>query len=102
MKTTIEINGFEIVISEQEGAVVVSAIKEDETIEEFTLEVEDAQGQSQSQDIQDFAQEENDFAQAAQDVQDQAQELQDQAQAIQGDQDEIKLESFEAFMNKRK
>ena len=97
MKTTIEINGFEIVISEQEGAVVVSAIKEDETIEEFTLEIEDAQGQSQAQELQDFAQEGDDFGQAAQEVQD----LQAQAQTIQDDIEEIKLESFEAFMKKR-
>jgi hypothetical protein len=102
MKTTIEINGFEIVISETEGAIVVSAIKEDETIEEFTIEIEgDAQAQAQAQELQDFAQEEPDFAQ---DMQGQAQ-MQGQGQAqmqMQADEDEIKLESFDSFFNKRK
>ena len=99
MKTTIEINGFKIVISDEtEGTVVVSAIKEDETIEEFTLETEDAQAQGQN--IQDFAQEAQDFPQASQEVQDQAQGLQSQAQDIQTE-DEIKLESFESFLEKR-
>jgi hypothetical protein len=104
MKTTIEINGFEIVISETEGAIVVSAIKEDETIEEFTIEIEgdaQAQAQAQAQELQDFAQEEPDFAQ---DMQGQAQ-MQGQGQAqmqMQADEDEIKLESFDSFFNKRK
>lgn len=99
MKTTIEINGFEIVISEQEGAVVVSAIKGDETVEEFTLEIEDAQDGSDAQgseDLENFAQEEGDFSQA----QAQAQ-LQGQSQP-QGDEDEVKLESFNSFIGKRK
>jgi hypothetical protein len=100
MKTTIEINGFEIVISETEGAIVVSAIKEDETIEEFTIEIE-GDAQAQAQELQDFAQEEPDFAQ---DMQGQAQ-MQGQGQAqmqMQADEDEIKLESFDSFFNKRK
>jgi len=99
MKTTIEINGFEIVISEQEGAVVVSAIKGDETVEEFTLEIEDVQDAPDaegSEDLVDFAQEEGDFSQA---------QAQAQIQGIpqtQGEDDEVKLESFNSFIEKRK
>jgi hypothetical protein len=38
MKTTIEVNGYEIVIEETDGFVSVSALKDDEVIEEFQLE----------------------------------------------------------------
>ena len=38
MKTTIEVNGYEIVIEETDGMVSVSALKDGETVEEFSLE----------------------------------------------------------------
>jgi hypothetical protein len=38
MKTTIEINGFEIVIEEIDGLITVSAVKDEEVIEEFEIQ----------------------------------------------------------------
>lgn len=40
MKTTIEVHGYEIVIEETETGVSVSAMKDDEAIESFELDVE--------------------------------------------------------------
>ena len=34
MKTTIEVNGYEIKIEEMEGKIMVSAMKDDEVVEE--------------------------------------------------------------------
>jgi hypothetical protein len=58
MKTTIEVNGYEIVIEETEGTVSVSAMKDGETVEEFTLE-----GEEGGEEVQSFGEyeEEEDF-----------------------------------------
>ena len=44
MKTTIEVNGYEIKIEEMEGKIMVSAMKDDEVVEEFELESEGMEG----------------------------------------------------------
>jgi len=44
MKTTIEVNGFEIKIEEMDGKIMVSAMKDDEVVEEFELESEGMEG----------------------------------------------------------
>lgn len=96
MKTTIEINGFEIVIAEQEGSIIVSAVKDDETVEEFTLEIEsDEEGQATDNDgILPFeAQEEPELGGETTDM-----------PAVQEEEegDGIKLESFTSFIEKKK
>ena len=40
MKTTIEVHGYEIKIDEMNDRILVSAVKDGETIEEFELDVE--------------------------------------------------------------
>ena len=52
MKTTIEINGYEIVVEETEGVINVSALKDGETVEEFELETSD-EGQEFDRDEED-------------------------------------------------
>ena len=44
MKTTIEVSGYEIKIEEMEGKIMVSAMKDDEVVEEFELESEGMEG----------------------------------------------------------
>ena len=39
MKTTIEVKGYQIVIDETDELVTVTATKDDETVEEFSLEL---------------------------------------------------------------
>jgi len=40
MKTTIEVHGYEIKIDEMNDRIMVSAVKDGETVEEFELDVE--------------------------------------------------------------
>lgn len=58
MKTTIEVHGYEIVIEETEMGVSVSAMKDDETVESFELDLEG--GQDFEDDMEDDF-EEDDF-----------------------------------------
>lgn len=45
MKTTIEVSGYEIKIEEMEGKIMVSAMKDEEVVEEFELESEGMEGE---------------------------------------------------------
>ena len=102
MKTTIEIKGYQIVIDETEELVTVTAIKDDETVEEFSLELtegEEAQGEEGIRSFDDFGGEEEDFGGESQDeIQD---EIQDELEEEE-EESENKLESFQSFINKKK
>lgn len=50
MKTTIEVSGYEIKIEEMEGKIMVSAMKDDEVVEEFELESEGMEGEEGFED----------------------------------------------------
>ena len=107
MKTTIEIKGYQIVIDETEELVTVTAMKDDETVEEFSLELtEGEESQGENDDIRsfdDFGGEEEDFGgEEAQDdeLQD---EIQDELEEEEEEEEsENKLESFQSFINKKK
>jgi hypothetical protein len=105
MKTTIEIKGYQIVIDETEELVTVTAMKDDETVEEFSLELtegEEAQGENDDiRSFDDFGGEEEDFG--GEEAQDD--ELQDEIQdelEEEEEESENKLESFQSFINKKK
>ena len=96
MKTKVEIAGYEIEIEEKDGLIMVKAEREDEIVEEFTIETEEfeggeegaAEGEEEVQGFGDFeggAEEEGDF--------EGGEELDDE---------EPKLESFQSFVNKNK
>ena len=104
MKTTIEIKGYQIVIDETEELVTVTAMKDDETVEEFSLELtegEEAQGENDDiRSFDDFGGEEEDFG--GEEAQDD--ELQDEIQdelEEEEEESENKLESFQSFINKK-
>jgi len=102
MKTTIEIKGYQIVIDETEELVTVTAMKDDETVEEFSLELtegEEAQGEEGIRSFDDFGGEEEDFGgeEAQDEIQD---ELQDEEE--EDDNEGRALESFQSFINKKK
>ena len=105
MKTTIEIKGYQIVIDETEEMVTVTAIKDEETVEEFSLELtegEEAQGEEGIRSFDDFGGEEEDFG--GEESQDED-ELQDESQDEEEDEDDNEgraLESFQSFINKKK
>ena len=108
MKTTIEIKGYQIVIDETEELVTVTAMKDDETVEEFSLELtegEEAQGEDDIRSFDDFGGEEEDFGgEEAQDEDEIQDELQDEIQdeLEEEEESENKLESFQSFINKKK
>jgi len=100
MKTKVEINGYEIEIEEKDGLISVTATFEDEVVEEFQIETEEGQGGEEGQeDVQGFDEfgqdEEEDFGQD-----------EDEDEDEEGDDEEVqeegKLESFQAFINKKK
>jgi hypothetical protein len=105
MKTTIEIKGYQIVINETEELVTVTAMKDDETVEEFSLELtegEEAQGEEGIRSFDDFGGEEEDFG--GEESQDEIQdEIQDELEEDDDDDNEGRaLESFQSFINKKK
>ena len=102
MKTTIEIKGYQIVIDETEEMVTVTAMKDDETVEEFSLELtegEEAQGEEGIRSFDDFGGEEEDFGgEEAQDDDNESQDDDDDDDDNEG----RALESFQSFINKKK
>lgn len=103
MKTTIEIKGYQIVINETEELVTVTAMKDDETVEEFSLELtegEETQGEEGIRSFDDFGGEEEDFG--GEESQDEIQdEIQDELEED-DDNEGRALESFQSFINKKK
>ena len=101
MKTTVEINGYLIVIEESEGNISVSATKDEEVVEEFTIEVEEGQGfeGQDDDDVQgfgEFGQEEEE------DFEDEGREEEDDDFEEEEEEDLSALESFQSFINKKK
>jgi len=118
MKTTIEVNGFEIVISEENGVISVSAMKDGEMMEEFEIQTEETEGgeDMSDDDMSDFeefgSEEEEDFEgqdedESQDDDEDESQdddEDEEESQDGEESQDEEelgKLESFQSFFNKK-
>ena len=102
MKTTIEIKGYQIVIDETEELVTVTAMKDDETVEEFSLELtegEEAQGEEGIRSFDNFGGEEEDFG--GEEAQDDDNESQDEDEE-EDDNEGRALESFQSFINKKK
>jgi hypothetical protein len=102
MKTTIEIKGYQIVIDETEEMVTVTAMKDDETVEEFSLELtegEEAQGEEGIRSFDDFGGEEEDFGgeESQEEIQDELEEEEEE-----DDNEGRALESFQSFINKKK
>ena len=93
MKTTVEINDYIITIEEIDGNISVSATKDEEVVEEFTIEVEEGQeeeeGQEDVQGFDDFErdEEEDNFG----DDSDEEEEGKEMGQ----------LESFQSFISKK-
>lgn len=97
MKTKVEIEGYEIEIEFENGVISVKAEKDDEVVEEFTIQTEESEGQGEEelegeemQGFDDFEEEED---------------FEDEEMQGQGEEElEEKgtLESFQSFINKRK
>ena len=96
MKTKVEINGYEIEIEERDGLISVTATFEDEVVEEFQIETEEGQegqeGEEGQEDVQGF----DDFGQ------DEEEDFDDEDDEEGQNEMEGKLESFQAFISKKK
>lgn len=104
MKTTIEINGFEIVIEETDGLITVSAIKDEETIEEFEVQSGEQSDDDEVQGFDDFDGEESDDDSESFDGEEE-EDFDDESDAdddMEEEEEEGKLESFQSFLKKRK
>jgi hypothetical protein len=108
MKTTIEMHGYEITISEsEEGKVMVQALKDGEVIEEFELEGgEDRPSQEEEEmgeeggEMAAFGEEEDDLGDEMEDdMEDNMEEEDDMEEEAE---EEAALESFSAFFKKSK
>jgi len=112
MKSTVELNGFEIVIEDVDGVITVSASKDGEVVEEFTLESEDQSDADVDDDgdvqgFDEFGGEEEDFDSEDDsdddsddddsDDEGDSEEIEEEVES-----DETKLESFQSFISKRK
>lgn len=103
MVTKVEINGYEITIEEMDGVISVKAEKDEEIIEEFTIETEEVE-EGEGEDVKgfgEFGDEEEDFGgeESQDDLED---ELQDEEEDEDEDENERPaLESFQSFINKK-
>ena len=97
MKTTIELKGYQIVIDETDDLVTVTATKDDETVEEFSLELSEGETQSEDEDgiksFDEFGDEEEDFDDNS---------VQDDEEVQDDEDDKVTLESFQSFINKKR
>ena len=104
MKTKVEVNGYEIVIEEKDGVISVSATKDEEVIEEFEIETEEGQGNEEDseevQDFDEFGQDEEEDFEGDEDSEEDSEE--DEESELEEDENDVKLESFQSFINKRK
>ena len=108
MKTTIEHEGYQITIETDENSISVVAHKDDDVVEEFTLPVGEGGDESQNlpdgeegdEDIQgfdEFSGEEDDFEGEEGDTDEESDEDAEEAP----EEEEVKLESFQSFLNKK-
>jgi hypothetical protein len=108
MKLKLEFGQYEIEIEEKDGSVVVKAEKDEEIVEEFTLLLEegseseeDFEGEEGEELMPFDSQEEEDFeGEDMEEMEDDMEEMDDEEEAPEGG--EMKLESFQSFISKRK
>ena len=104
MKTTIEVNGFEIKIEELEGKITVVAEKDGEVMEEFELESGEEVAGEEGEEMMPFGEEgEEDFGQAQEEEEEEfgQEEEEEEFGQDQEEEEEGKLESFNSFIKKR-
>jgi protein MAK16 len=111
MKTKVEINGYEIEVEFIDGVITVKAEKDDEVIEEFTIQTEGGDGED-NKEVRPFGDfdEEDDFEGQDDDFEGQDDDFEDGDGEDEfeddGEDEEEKmnpaLESFQSFINKKR
>jgi hypothetical protein len=110
MKTTIEVQGYEIKIDEMNDKIMISAEKDGEVVEQFELEIDPGFEDDNMGGMEPFGEEEDDFEGEMDDDDDMDDDDMDEME--EGDDDmeedeeeeqgENKLESFSHFVKRRK
>jgi len=95
MKTTVEIEGYEIVVSSDDDRISVMAMLDEEVVEEFTVEMEEGEGvedgEEGDEDLKAFGDEEGEV----EDFEDDEVQSEDEVPQAQ-------FESFSEFVKNRK
>ena len=118
MKTSVELNGYIVSIEEENGVISVTATKDEEVVEEFTIQTEegeDSEGsEEEGEDVRSFGDydEEEDFEGSEEegddDDDDESEEEDDdddddfEDEMVKGKGNEAALESFQSFISKKK
>ena len=106
MKTTIEVQGYEIKIDEMNDKIMISAEKDGEVVEEFELEIESGFEDDDMGGMEPFeGQEEEDFGDEEfgdDDMEDEMEEDEMEEEEDEMGDEESKLESFSHFVKRRK
>lgn len=103
MKTTIEVHGYEIKIDEMNDRIMVSAVKDGETVEEFELDVEAGfEDDDDMEGMESFGgeEEEEDF-----DMDDDMEDMEDddmEDDEMEEEEEGKKLESFNHFVRRKR
>lgn len=100
-KIEIKFGEYCICVEETNGVLSVKAEKEDETIEEFSIELEEGAGEEDLEDLEDLENEDGEiqgFGEFEEEEDFEGADLED----LEDDEDDVKLESFHSFMSKRK
>jgi hypothetical protein len=115
MKTTIEVQGYEIKIDEMNDKIMISAEKDGEVVEQFELEIEPGFEDDNMGGMEPFGEEEDDFEGEMDDMDDDDMEemeegdddmedddMDEMEEEEEEEQGEKKLESFSHFVKRRK
>jgi hypothetical protein len=116
MITKVEISGYTITIEELEGTVTVKAEKDEEVVEEFTLDIEEGEEGEDIQGFDEFGDEEEDFeGEEGEEEMDEEEDFEGEEGEEEMDEEEgedieedepveesSKLKSFQSFINKKK
>jgi hypothetical protein len=115
MKTTIEMHGYEIVISEtEEGLLTVQAMKDGEVVEEFELEggedhpgMEGTEGDEDEmmpfggEEESDLGEEEEEMGEEEEEMGEEEEEMGEEEEEMGEEEEEGKLESFNSFVKRK-
>jgi len=102
MKTTIEVGGYEIKIEEMEGKIMVSAMKDEEIVEEFELESEGMEGEEGFEDEMEGGEDEMSAFGEEGEMEEEGDFDEDDMEEEEEMEEEGKLESFNHFVKRRK
>jgi hypothetical protein len=118
MKTSVELNGYIVSIEEENGVISVTATKDEEVVEEFTIQTEEGEdlegSEEEGEDVRSFGDydEEEDFEGSEEEGEEDDDDFEGseeddddddfEDEMVKGKGNEAALESFQSFISKKK